>query len=303
MPGTIRVSVLEFDGLSSSSPPSSLSIKVSMGKREYQTWDKGDFSFPLTTLRDNLIVTLQDAEGNDISHTGVQTMSVVQKGMWDDIFLLEGGGHVHMKLQFILSEEERNRVRVMRESAMKKKQGKTLNTNLKSSETSTSVGGSVASSLSINQDISDSQTSVVPAEAVNIGDVTMQAGPLSQLDNQTTPSAADRSEVTLYAPVLQEVEENLTEFHQRALVEKLETHLPHADLSTIPLFGQGASTMLECSESDVAASTKPVSPKLDDDLANKTEKQGPLEKTPSNVRKMISAFESSVSQVFIMLYA
>ncbi|CAK9134951.1 unnamed protein product [Ilex paraguariensis] len=54
--------------------------------------------------------------------------------------------------------------------------------------------------------------------------------------------------------------------------------------------------MLECSESDVAASTKPVSPKLDDDLANKTEKQGPLEKTPSNVRKMISAFESSVSQ-------
>jgi hypothetical protein len=42
-----------------------------------------------------------------------ETKSIVEKGLWDDLFPLEGGGHVHMKLQFILSEEERNRIRMM----------------------------------------------------------------------------------------------------------------------------------------------------------------------------------------------
>lgn len=46
-------------------------MKVSMGKREYQTWAKGDFSFPLMTLRDKLIITLQDEKGNEILHTGL----------------------------------------------------------------------------------------------------------------------------------------------------------------------------------------------------------------------------------------
>ncbi|GMI89433.1 hypothetical protein HRI_002612600 [Hibiscus trionum] len=121
MPGTIQVSVLDFKGLKPSSPSSEISVKVSMGKTEYQTCDTGEFSFPLTTLRDNLIITLQDAEGNEISHTGVETRLVIEKGVWDNIFSLEGGGQVHMKLQFVLSEEEHRRIRIMREAALKKK--------------------------------------------------------------------------------------------------------------------------------------------------------------------------------------
>ncbi|KAL4302677.1 hypothetical protein GQ457_10G001010 [Hibiscus cannabinus] len=122
MPGTIQVSVLDFKGVQSSSSSSSeISVKVSMGKTEYQTCNKGEFSFPLTSLCDNLIITLQDDEGNEISHTGVETRLVVEKGVWDDIFSLEGGGHVHMKLQFVLSEEEHRRIRIMRETALKKK--------------------------------------------------------------------------------------------------------------------------------------------------------------------------------------
>ncbi|TQD84459.1 hypothetical protein C1H46_029990 [Malus baccata] len=39
-----------------------------MGKRECQAWDKGDFTFALTTLRGNLVLLLQDSEGNEISH-------------------------------------------------------------------------------------------------------------------------------------------------------------------------------------------------------------------------------------------
>ncbi|KAJ4958067.1 hypothetical protein NE237_025178 [Protea cynaroides] len=123
MPGTIQVSVLDVDLPSSysSSFSSSISIKVSLGKREYQTLGKGDFFFPLTNFRDNLILTLLDADGNELSRTGVETMSVVEKGIWDDLFPLEGGGHLRMKLQLILSDEERKRVREMREFAMKKK--------------------------------------------------------------------------------------------------------------------------------------------------------------------------------------
>ncbi|TYH60749.1 hypothetical protein ES332_D07G000800v1 [Gossypium tomentosum] len=120
MPGTIQVSVLDFKGLQSTSP-SSQSVKVSMGKTEYQTCDKGEFLFPLTTLHDNLIITLQDADGNEITHAVVETKLVVEKGVWDNIFSLEGGCHVHMKLQFVLSEEEHQRIRVMREAALKKK--------------------------------------------------------------------------------------------------------------------------------------------------------------------------------------
>ncbi|XP_043810556.1 uncharacterized protein LOC110610757 isoform X3 [Manihot esculenta] len=127
MPGTIHVSVLEFMAFQSSSPVRQMSIKISLGKKEHQTWDKGDFSFPLTTLRENLIVTLQDAQGKEISHTVVETRLVIEKGTWDDIFPFEGGGHVHMKLQFVLSEEERHRIRIMRESALRKKHSELLN--------------------------------------------------------------------------------------------------------------------------------------------------------------------------------
>lgn len=42
---------------------------------------------------------------------GIRTMSIIEKGTWDDLFPIEGGGLIHMKLQFILNDEERNRIR------------------------------------------------------------------------------------------------------------------------------------------------------------------------------------------------
>ncbi|CAL1414152.1 unnamed protein product [Linum trigynum] len=121
MPGSIQVSVLEFIGLQSLIPSNQIYVKVSLGKREYRTLNKGDFSFPLTTLRENVIVTLQDSDGNEISHTGVETRLLIQKGTWDDMFPLDGGGHIHLKLRFVLTEEDRERIRVMRETALRKK--------------------------------------------------------------------------------------------------------------------------------------------------------------------------------------
>lgn len=102
---------------------------------------------PLTSLRDNLVVTVQNTEGNETTVTGncmiihlltliflssplnwvwrvcfssflgqlavIHTMSIVEKVCWNDIFYLDGGGHVRLQLEFILSDEERNRIRSM----------------------------------------------------------------------------------------------------------------------------------------------------------------------------------------------
>ncbi|CAN4108350.1 unnamed protein product [Withania somnifera] len=148
MPGTIQVSVFDFKNISSSS----ICLWVSMGKKAYQTWDKGDFSFPLTTFRENLVVRFEDVEGKEISRTEVEILSIVEKGYWDDIFQLEGGYHVHMKLQFILNEDERNRIRNVRESALKKKQDKLTATNVKFKEI---VRDTFASSLPIRRVFSE----------------------------------------------------------------------------------------------------------------------------------------------------
>ncbi|KAL0315761.1 UNVERIFIED_CONTAM: hypothetical protein Sradi_5454300 [Sesamum radiatum] len=66
---------------------------------------------PITKLRENLVVALLDAGGNEIAHADIRTMQIIEKGSWDEVFSINGGGHVHMKLQFILSDEERKRIR------------------------------------------------------------------------------------------------------------------------------------------------------------------------------------------------
>ncbi|XP_010656203.1 uncharacterized protein LOC100250764 isoform X3 [Vitis vinifera] len=284
--------------------PGTIQVSVSMGKREYQTWDKGDFSFPLTTLRQNLTVTLQDAEGNEISHAEIDTMLVVQKGLLDDTFPLKGGGHVHMKLQFILSEEERNRIRIMRESALKKKH-------------SGLSGTASLSSLSINKKVSDSQRGLLHTETESIREIASQAGleqnpvnlngePQSgadkiegtQLDDSSTIlNDTDRSgESLLTAEVSQEAgAHHLTELKHTDLDEKFEAQSPFSDFPVKPIFSDGTSSMSGCLES-VTTDSNSASPRLEENHADNTEKQSSLRKTPSNVRKMISAFENSLTQ-------
>lgn len=45
--------------------------------------------------------------------TELNTMLVVEKGNWDVTLPLEGGGNVLLRLQFLLSEEERKRIQDM----------------------------------------------------------------------------------------------------------------------------------------------------------------------------------------------
>ncbi|KAI3447124.1 hypothetical protein Pfo_003789 [Paulownia fortunei] len=314
MPGTVQVTVLEFKGVSSSSKPSAKSLKVSMGKRHYQTWDKGDFSFPITKLREDLIVALLDAGGNEIAHADIRTMQIIEKGSWDEVFSINGGGHVHMKLQFILSEEERNRIRVMRESAMKKKLETNPNINIRLPETVSSSDSEETSTKNI-QKVSDSQKGFVEINVVSPEVEASQAG--SSLTSATSSAvslssyqkeggtilesaipvkelsvnAIDGSQGAPSSPGKHGVNIESTQVHERITNEKIETQ-PLANIRSD--IEEGASSKL--SGSAISDKNNSVASKLQDDPIQKSQDQGPLEKTPSNVRKMISAFENSQLQ-------
>ncbi|XAR53433.1 hypothetical protein NMG60_11021980 [Bertholletia excelsa] len=299
MPGTINVSVLEFKDLPSSSPSSSISVKVAMGKRESErAGDKGEFSFPMTTLRENVSITLKDSQGNEILHKGVQTMLVAEKGSWDEFLPLEGGGQVHLKLQFVLSEEERNRIRLMRESAMRKKKGELLSSSSKWSENVSSAGGIVMSSLPINYEVSDSRNRVIP-KAMSVGDLLTHAETLSSPEctaqnkeknvqqTQLKPDDTDGLEETSSsASILRRNNKYLGDVHHSYSVEKIETNIHHFDVRKRPVLLQEASSSM-----NKTVTISKLKNHQEDQL-----QQNPLEKTPSNVRKMISAFEGSLAK-------
>ncbi|XWS72178.1 hypothetical protein CRYUN_Cryun02cG0017800 [Craigia yunnanensis] len=260
MPGTIQVSVLDFKSLLSSLPSSHISIKVSMGKREYQTWDKGEFSFPLTTLNENLIITLQDAEGNEISHTGVETRLLAEKGVWDDIFSLEGGGHAHMKLQFVLSEEECRRIRITRESALKKKHEELCNSG-HGSPKSASVGYSEVSGLPeslFQSGLPANEASLVSVPYNYLKDAKFD------LDNRDSNYSVQKQKSTI------DRDENEGNTSAMSMSESVNVHLTEL-----------------CNQDSVPSELE---------KANNSKKQGPAGKAHSNVRKMISAFEGSLNQ-------
>ncbi|KAL8120223.1 uncharacterized protein LOC141724660 isoform X2 [Apium graveolens] len=289
MPGTIQVSVLEFKGKASSSTPSSVIIKVSLGKTEYQTWDKGDFSFPLTTLRDSLTVTIQNSEGNEISKLGVHSMAIVEKGTWDDFFPLEEGGHVHMKLQFSLSEQERNRIRGVRESALKKKQREELSKDVRYSKMAKGAGYSVTSYSPINHEVSGKVAGFPYPDTIS-RDLQPTSGKKgSTLQKHIAPNATDNSEESSSSKMSPR-----TEVHHMP-VRKNDIELPRFVVPEAPSLSQDNSFISGGTES-VVAKVKPVLLRLEDSPVGKHEKQFPPRKPASSIMKMISAFETTLVQ-------
>ncbi|XP_033144556.1 uncharacterized protein LOC103856793 isoform X2 [Brassica rapa] len=141
MPGTIQVSVLGLVDVQTASSTTSIKginltllpillyqkklnffyLAVAMGKIEYRTSDSGDYIFPVTRLQENLIVTLLDVNGNGILHKEIETRMIIESGFLEEKVLFNGYGNVQLKMQFVLSEEDRNRIRFLRQSALRKK--------------------------------------------------------------------------------------------------------------------------------------------------------------------------------------
>ncbi|XP_019249144.1 PREDICTED: uncharacterized protein LOC109228493 isoform X2 [Nicotiana attenuata] len=288
MPGTIQVSVLDFKNISSPAPSSSICLWVSMGKRAYQTWDKGDFSFPLTTFRENLVVRLQDAEGNEISRAEVQTLSIVEKGYWDDFFQLEGGDYVHMKLQFILSEDERNRIRNVRESALKKKKYIVPATNVEYKGTTIPVGDTFASSPPIRRKFSDRSEATSSSPVKEMVQIQYSEPDRPSAKKLQTPVIRD------YISIKPVNEQDAQSMLKKDVAAKKES-VPQKTI--IDPFNksedQSAQSMLKI---DLAAKKESISQTKIVDPSNKPGDQGVLKKTPSSVRNMISAFETGLAQ-------
>ncbi|CAI9100570.1 OLC1v1037697C1 [Oldenlandia corymbosa var. corymbosa] len=292
MPGTIQVSVMDFCPPPASTPPTLLT--VSLGKREFQTSDKGEFSFPLINLRDNLVVKILDDEGNETAQKGIQTMSIVQKVSWDETFFFEGGGFVHLKLQFVLTEEDRTRIRLKREAALKKKQGN-------------------VSKISDNSDIThsdgDSATSLVQAEGKKSGSPDNVTSPASLLPNADISPPDPQSNYGREGATVKDKNSKSTDERegafsfpmiQRRVVQhssaeqnfkKLETESSRRNVH--PDRVKEDSSRLVQSGTYVAQTNSLICPGKDDDRDDKLKQEVPLERSPSNVRNLVRAFESS----------
>ncbi|WCJ42671.1 hypothetical protein M5689_023465 [Euphorbia peplus] len=281
MPGTIQVSVLEFLPPQEPSSVSEMFLKISMGKREYQTLDKGDFSFPLISLRDNLIVILQNAEGKKISQSVVDTKLVIAKGVWDNLFPFEGGGHVHMKLQFILSEADRHRIRIMRESALKKKH-ELLKSEVGSPKQTNMIRSYSASSLLTNREISDSHKSVLRNEVIQAilpsSSTTFARFKTQNSIKETNPNDTDRlKDSSSPSTVLRTIDNGVEEVSRGRLVERTAFNVP-------------SETNFVKEASSLGSSGSVLAGEL------QTDKKNFFEKNPSKIRNMISAFETSLNQ-------
>ncbi|KMS95490.1 hypothetical protein BVRB_007780 isoform A [Beta vulgaris subsp. vulgaris] len=238
MPGTIHVSVLELVGLPSPPQSSSMGVKVSMGKKAHEMRDKEETSLPLASLRDILNVSVHDFEGNEIAHTDVETRSIVEKVIWDDLFPLKGGGNIRLRLHFLLTEDEQNRIRIMRESAARRKQEDLLKRRHSSSALAHASVDSIRSQIAAQEksvDPSDSQAHKISAEFYNKNNFLKKA----QLGQKKQAFSTSKSTGALdKLPAYQHLKERL----------------------------QGQDAEQQSDQSD---------------------------KSPSNIRKMILAFESS----------
>ncbi|XP_054822461.1 uncharacterized protein LOC129320837 isoform X2 [Prosopis cineraria] len=277
MPGTILVSVLEFMGL----PSSSTSIKVSLGKTEHLISEKGDFSFPLNSLRDDFIVKLQDADGNEISRTGFHTKPIVEKGVWEDIFPL-GHGHLRLKLQFILNDEDRDRIRMMRQSALKKKHDELLGSSPTGAESgSTSVGNAALTFR--NDEVSESPKRYLQLEAVSQG-----KSPVGfQTEEKTAPKNVLGAKPHLMqlhpnsAVQYKEISSNKPMSEAFDLIKLLEKGLIKE-----PSFGSPFSK-----DPQSAINSEEVTISFRSSNQNEVAENNLMQSNPSSVRKMISAFE------------
>ncbi|KAH1209369.1 hypothetical protein GmHk_15G043923 [Glycine max] len=289
MPGSIMVSVLEFIDLPLSS---STSIRASLGKIEYQVNDKGNLSFPLTSLRDDLIFKIQDAEGNEISRTGVQIKLILEKGVLEDNFPL-GGGHLRLKLQFILSDEERDRIRSLRQSALKKKH-ELLSSGRRAEESdSRTMIGDAALPFRRNDEVSvlhllknhqrnnlnkkpNCKILLVLAMAKNL---------ILEMESSSTIPVSQAVTLT------RSPQKGKEPFYQSPNLNRSssEKH-PQRDI------GSEEIAILFGSEKKEALTSNLIQPNLEQGGIQYSEKRTSLGRIPSNVKKMISAFEGGLAQ-------
>ncbi|XP_023633571.1 uncharacterized protein LOC17876096 isoform X2 [Capsella rubella] len=275
MPGTIQLSVLALiDDVQTSSPGSSnASIKVAMGKLEYRTSDSGDYIFPVTRLRENLIVTLLDVNGNRILDREIETRMIIESGFLEEKLSFKGYGNVQLKMQFVLTDEDRTRIRFLRQSALRKKHEELVN------GTSFTKSKSIASDLS---SLSPMHTREIVAAAHPKKNLDLSQETALQISADKEPVS---SNLIMWKPELKDTVQPKKE-------EKPKIQLSSLDVSSskkLPEVKKPESVSLVKQE-DKSLSIPERIPK------RKPMRRSMSETNLSNVRKMISNFEVKVTQ-------
>ncbi|CAH8377159.1 unnamed protein product [Eruca vesicaria subsp. sativa] len=266
MPGTIQVSVLGLIDVQTAS--SNTSIKVAMGKLEYQTSDSGDYIFPVTRLQENLIVTLLDVNGKGILQKEIETRMIIESGFLEEKILFNGYGNVQLKMQFVLSEEDRNRIRFLRQTALRKKH------EALTSGSSFTKSKSIASDLSSLSPIQTRDT-VAASPKTNLG--LSQETELKISANREPVS----SKFTMGKPEVKNITEKKKKNQPSSSDVSLSKKLHEVKkLESVSLLKQEDKDL---SKTEVIPNSKPMRRSLS-------------ETNLSNVRKMISTFEVKVTQ-------
>ncbi|KAK2395537.1 putative replication factor C subunit [Trifolium repens] len=291
------VSVLEFMDLPFSS---STSIRASLGKIEYQVSDKGNFSFPLTSLRDDLIFKIQDAEGKEISRAGVHIRMILEKGVWEDMFPL-GEGQLHLKLQVVLSDHERDRIRMMRQSALKKKQDELLSISQRDAESNRNsiIIRNAALPFNASDEVSESS----PKQYLQREEDSQIQSPVASSNDDKESSSGNVVEAQ--PEPQQQINSNIADQYKKTSTTKPVseavsiTQLQNigkkpANQSPPKKQPQRVTSSEELVNLLSSEKIKVVRNNLEDDGLQITEKKVPPRRTPSNVMKMISAFESGM---------
>uniref|UniRef100_A0A0E0HBA7 Uncharacterized protein n=1 Tax=Oryza nivara TaxID=4536 RepID=A0A0E0HBA7_ORYNI len=126
-PAWVAPGVSYFSAAQSPAATAPLFLQVVLGKREYNgSIGQGEFSFPVTSLRESMVMLLYNADRSLISQAELKMKAVVESGTMDVDFSLDNGGSIILRLQFLLSDEDRRRVQEMRNSAVKRKQQELL---------------------------------------------------------------------------------------------------------------------------------------------------------------------------------
>lgn len=118
--------------------------------------------------------------------------------------------------------------------------------------------------------------------------------PLEKIPGNNDTDRSEESRST--SVVLQEDKAYLTKVNSHGSVKKIESRSSPTDVSARCMYAEEDSSPFLLPGSVTSVKSFSISSKLEENQNSNTEKQGPLEKTPSNVRKMISAFESSLPQ-------
>lgn len=108
----------------------------------------------------------------------------------------------------------------------------------------------------------------------------------------------DRSEDTSPRNPSPRIDSSPTRVSSKKIFKKIENQSPTNAVLAAASNGEEDSLFPHATSTSSAVKTSSVFPGLGEGITHNTEAQDPLETTPSNVRKLISVFESSLAQVY-----